>query len=112
MMGNRIEDTVCYKGFRFCKHSVEIIKTHLSSFDFAYVSRDGRHNRIHMATKYDVKTHKGIILEITNRGIEINAEFISNTAPRIETMTKDWEKLLSTYIRNAKEDWIFCDKNT
>lgn len=110
-MENRIENTVCYKGFRFCKHSVEIIKTQLSNFKFAYIARDGSHIRIHIATGYDDKRHEGIILEITNRGIDINAEFTSNTEPRIETMTKDWEKLLSTHIKKSKEVWIFCDEN-
>lgn len=109
-MSNRIENTVCYEGFRIFNKDIEGFKKYINNFKYAYMAYDGSNYRIWIISESNRKYHEGMILKITADGIEISGEFRANRPPVMESLTADWKTLLKTYIKDYRENWIFCNE--
>jgi hypothetical protein len=105
-MGNRVENTKTFKGFRINKFYFNKFKESTNNCIYAYMGRDGNHTRPFIVYSCDDGVQYGIILEVTADGIEINGEFKGMSKPNIDTLTKDWENLLKEWLINSNEDWL------
>lgn len=110
-MSNRIENTVCYKGFRIFKRDIDNFKRYITDFKYAYIGYDGDYYGVWVISNSNEKYHEGMILEITADGIEISGEFKANRPPIMESLTADWKTLLKTHIEDCRENWIFCNED-
>ena len=107
---NNIKETICIEGFRVCKNDYDEVKTAFDNAKYIYLGRDGRHTRPHLAfenvdSKIGNEEH-GLVFGITAYGLTVKGSYSKWTAPNIETLTTDWKKFLTDWIKEQKEYWV------
>jgi len=102
---NRPLNTITYEGFRIFNKDYKRFVQVIDNLLFAHFDKDGNHIRPFFCESQD-ESQKGIILEITANGIEINGEYSKWGEPNFESITKDWKGLLKKWIIESNENWI------